>query len=511
MSRTIIESRKKHGVNRLSILNRRRGAVTLFLCLVLGSAASLLLLCLQAAVIRRDEAALVRAGHAAAESSLASYEIALLEDYGIWAVESSNISDQAFYMMIDNNLEAASVALSGADSSFDNDRLSEQIAAYMKIRAPAIWLGKLADSLSELRVPDLSYESGTVANTSDIANVQQKAQEILIQSVPDNLSLTDINSCLDWLFSSVAEPLKGIVANNVSSQIEQMIENTLPVFPEDFGTNINGLATGSLPDYFNPDDLAAMAVLADKLLSAPEHANGLVLAEYCLAVFPAQVTSNIDRETGEEIQILTPDGRAHDNLTKRITGQESDSVSLRENELEMILTGQDDPQRAANRMKSNIMMLRSVIRIIETISDQEKMNSFRPAAQVISSLIAAASAGSIYIDPEIITWLIAVADSIKSAFDDTKDLIAGKSVALWTYGQQSFVYFTYHDYMRLFLLIKPEDVLLTNIGETIKRNHPGDYFSSISTVVANGDTSCSFESSYRVHRSDGGICYEQNN
>ncbi|NLW10390.1 MAG: hypothetical protein GX028_00035, partial [Clostridiaceae bacterium] len=68
---------KKHTKSDNFTLRRRRGAVTLFLCLVIGSAASILLICLQASVLRRDEAELIRAGRAAAESSLAAYDIEL--------------------------------------------------------------------------------------------------------------------------------------------------------------------------------------------------------------------------------------------------------------------------------------------------------------------------------------------------------------------------------------------------------------------------------------------------
>jgi hypothetical protein len=43
------------------LLRRKRGAVTLFLCFLLGSTSTILLICLQASILRRDEATIIRA------------------------------------------------------------------------------------------------------------------------------------------------------------------------------------------------------------------------------------------------------------------------------------------------------------------------------------------------------------------------------------------------------------------------------------------------------------------
>lgn len=521
------------------LLRRKRGAVTLFLCFLLGSTSTILLICLQASILRRDEATIIRAGRSAAESCLAAYDIDLLEDYGIWAVESRFISDIASDEMLDDQVYRPVISISAANNALDNEWLSSQIAAYMKIRAPAIWIEKIAEALMDINAPIPTTESDIVTARSgsshrdisvdrlkgtagsnvftaplkpeinklndidmdDIMDFQMKLQEYMFKCIPYNLALSAVNNCLDWIFSPITEPLKDAAAKKISSTIDEMLKDRLPVNPADFGVEDGAYDSGYLPDYLDPTELTELSGLADSLLNAPARANSLVLAEYCLAIFPSQVTETIDRETGSKNKILTPDGRSHDSLARRLLSTESGSAEFRKNELEMIITGLDSPQKAADRMKGNLMMVRSIIRIIEIASDQSKMNSYRPAANIMSALISAASAGTVNIDPETALWLIAVSDAVRSAAEDTKQLIDGKSVALWTYDKRSYIFFNYYDYMRLFLLISPDEKLLTNISNTIQRSLPGNYASSLETKISYGQRSCSFLSSYRVNNS----------
>lgn len=530
---------KQNSIDKYSF-NRRRGAVTLFLCLLLGSTSTILLICLQASMLRRDEAAMIRAGRAAAESCLASYDLALLEDYGIWAVEHGNITSSACDNVLVCQISSPEISITAANNALDNELLSAQIASYMKIRAPAIWIEKITAALMSVSAPSL--DSGTEivpvrtgSSTSetpisksyglyrsdifsaplkpdlntlkdidmdDIMDFQMKLQEYMFKCIPYNLAVSAVNSCLDWIFSPITEPLKDAAAKKISSTIDDMIKDRLPVDPVDFGADDSDYTSGSLPDYFDPADLAELSGLADRLLNSPAKASSVALAEYVLALFPSQVTETINRDTGTKNKIITPDGRAHDSLVKRLSSTSSEKSNIRKNELEMIITGLDSPEKAADRMKGNLMMVRSIIRIIEITSDQNRMNSYRPAANIMSALITAASAGSVNIDSETALWLIAVSEAVKSAAGDTKQLIDGKSVALWTYNQQSYIYFNYHDYMRLFLLISPQEKVLTNISKTIQQALPGNYSSSLETRISYGDKSCCFVSSYRVNNSE---------
>ncbi len=93
----------------------------------------------------------------------------------------------------------------------------------------------------------------------------------------------------------------------------------------------------------------------------------------------------------------SPSGEAHDSLVYLQNSKDDLKTGKkvkRVNELEKIITNEDDGEKAVKRIEGNILMLRSIIRMLETITDQSRLEEYRPAAGMLSACITAASAGS---------------------------------------------------------------------------------------------------------------------
>lgn len=477
---------------RSRVICRRSGAVSLLICLCMGAISFILLLSLQAAQARAGEVHMIRAANAVVEANLASYDPSLLAYFGLWGVRSEHLSPKAFNDVLAPWQTDAKVFLEASGETLAAEHLSAQISSYMQVRAPAGWLtdyltgirqifdeqsSSLPHRSSGLKTGDMTISPfmpmaddpcGIMMTQgmtwSDLTDIQSFLQDNILCHTPISLTALAVNRCIDWILSPVLEPLQDALMSHVSQSLEGMIEQNLPVFPGDFGEE-EGIV---FPVLYRPDQLTEMAGLAERLLIPTQHqlAQRFLLAEYGLSCFVSNVP--VVSRGDDRISLVTPGGIRHDQLG-----------SERQGELERIITGQPDPAVAQQRIKGNLIMVRSVLRMIEVLTDADKLQTYRPAANLLVTLIASVSSGTVMLDPEWVVWLIAAADAARMAALDYEILLSGKTVNLWQSKETGYLPMYYHDYLRLFLLIIPQPQLIDRIGNQIHHIYPGQYLCEI--------------------------------
>jgi hypothetical protein len=506
-----------------NICSRKVGAVTLFFCLITGIICSLLLICFKSAAERSDETEMIRAGQAAADVSLAAYDLDLLENFGIWGLDNKRITTDAFYALANTRLQAADVYIESAGNVFAQDYLLNQITSFMQVRAPAGWINRFA---AELRtagesVGGIHQENRSISSSGQLKNIfenempdideimdfQMQMQEQMYKLIPYNLTISSVREGLKWILSPIIKPLEEFSEDLFEEVVTSIFEDCLPVYPEDFGLETSIVASGTVPDFLNPAVIAALSAAVDSLIKPAANLEWekLLLMEYCISCFPARITS-YDFNAPEQIELKSPSGEAHDSLVYLQNSNDDLKTGKkvkRVNELEKIITNEDDGEKAVKRIEGNILMLRSIIRMLETITDQSRLEEYRPAAGMLSACITAASAGSVYIDTETLVWILAVADAVRMGVQDTEDLVSGKRVALWTYHDESTIELVYHDYLRMFLLAVPQDELLESIGKQIRNLLPGEYASAVAVNMTWHGNSINIIKGYRLYANNG--------
>jgi hypothetical protein len=481
-------------------LKRKAGSVSLLICLLSGIISALLLICYQSANLRAGEVRIIRAMNSTIDVNLAAYDKELKELYGLWGVKQKNITNHIFYEIIKPWQSDANLELNATEFTLSRFVLRDQIVSYMKLRAPAGLLNDyIYETQSYLDIDQLNYKMSAADRDSipqsllnmphqlnslqfsDIRDIQTYLQNNLLSYTPATLTVKAVRECLEWVLSPVFEPLEDALVKSVRSKLSDVIGNAIPVNPTDFGMNRNSYVT----DLFNPVQISATAELVEKILAPAENQllQRLLISEYALNTFSSAVPFKLVE--GRKINHLTPGGISHDAFDQN-----------RLYELEKIVTGEESTEEASDRIKTNLIITRFIIRLAQIISDSEKLQSYRPAANLLSTLITAASAGTVMIDPELLVWLIAVSDAIRLSDSDYNELIEGKPVSLWEKDGASYIEMYYHDYIRLFLLSLSEELLLERIGNQISQVIKGELVYEINATVNWRSLRCDLSAGY---------------
>lgn len=427
----------------------RRGSLAIFFCLVLAATMMILLILLQAARVRSAEHDLDRALNAQIQTNLAGFDRSWRE-FGMFGFLSGTTDLSVFQAMLPKQMMDCRLQIELQRPLTDPIVLDRQIVRYMKARVPALYLVRLAGSLTR---PASGTSGGLQAN-----GIREFC----------NLSESSVRAAAGSLFGSLLDELQNKALTLLKENYEQYASEFLGAKTDDQIPAI----LGEMPDFLNPRSIARMAGTLEGLLNfetAPLYEK-CCLVEYVLGQFRPSVQQMRSPAGSEELKTI--DGRFFSSLP-----------DSREAEAEQILTGLGKPADARMAVRALTTVLRSMIHLAAILSDPERMEAIRVSAAGTSVFIAVLTAGQIIIEPQVMAYLLAAGQAISAGMSDYERLSSGWGVELWpTRGKLTIPSF-YQDYLRLFLLLVPRSTILKRVAAKLQNLLPGPCYAGLQISV----------------------------
>ncbi len=431
----------------------RRGALSLLLIVIILPL--LLVFATGLAIARRfnDEAGLVRAMRQQLSASLAAYDPDLYQQFGVFGVPVESFEISVFRTLVPDRFADSTAGLLVAADLLDQAVLESQIARTMKLRLPVLWLDQV------YRLTGLPDGSGWLAQ-ADLGDITDAWTQEGGAASGDSV-LPD-------------EDLAGQLSDLVRDSLDQVTEqDKLEILEETLGW-LGELAgqrsvLAALPD--GSRWLSGLTGWMDALAAGPEAplVQKAGLAEYCLAYLTSAVT--VRQEDGKREPLSTISGL---DLT--------DLAQARPAEIEQIIMGTEDPDTARRKVQTSLVAARSIIQLAALLADGDEMALLRAQAVTLAAILAGAT--GVVLEPESITYVLALVQAIARGNEDVTALLAGQSIRLIPPSllDQPLVV-SYADHLRLMLWILPSDTLLERISRCIRRTFPQDYAAGIQFYV----------------------------
>lgn len=445
--------RPADGLGKMFARGGRRGNLSILSAVIAGALCASLIVWLNGARLRADERSVTAAMQSLADTTLSGYDSDLLRDYGLFAVTDSAVDRGVFARQTRDIRDVRLIGAVTESDALDTSYLGNQIDRYMKTRLPFVYWQELSRRLN-IGTP----QAGRIKSLLDGLGAVRKSG-----GTPDSPKSppggTDVVS--ESPIRSVLRELTGSIAKELGDDaIDTLNEAYLECAAETFGVSGSmGLGDGSFEDLCSPERIASVGGFLDRLLDwkTPPVLNRLQLVEYGVGCFTRQCIRTV--EAGGPRPVLFLSGRPM-----------SEAINERPAEAEQLIFGLGD--RAAAKMRISLRVLRTVQQAIALFSDHSRMARIESTATVICAALLAASAGSVAIDPKLVTYLLAIGESIYKGCRDVQTLLQGHRVGLWP-GNSDFE-IGYADYLRLLVLLVPEELLLQRIGALIgkRAGHP---------------------------------------
>lgn len=424
---------------------RRRGSISLLLALLFPILAGLLALLAVSARAQAEDAAVGRAMSAQIRAGLARYEQPLLETYGLFAFRADRV-DSRIYDTCLVDMDSNRLDLIPQQPLFAADELESQIITFMAPRLPSVVLERLLRPFNQLAVnedwPGLTRSTGWLSS----------------------LSAASGDDWRDGLFSGLIDQVDDENAGWLAQVYREAAVSLAGVPSTDGTSTLQGLAF----DFFDPATVSDAARMIESLMSfeSPALYEKLCLSEYVLGCFGRSVDQVWRQDDCQPLCLMN--GQPLSRLPTE-----------RRAEAEQILTGIEHPKLAILMTKTAISSVRSLIHLVHLLLDQEAMATIRGTSAALSAAIAAASAGSVVVDPEMMTWLVVAGRSLQKGWTDTRRLCRGYGVAIWPDDAIRTPALYYEDYLRLFLLIQPRHRLVEQTGRRIAACLPGPFYCAL--------------------------------
>lgn len=457
-----------------------RGSVTLLASVIIFSITATGMIASKGAKKRQTELELHRLLDLQGEQLLSLYDRNLLERYGIWAFDPLKI-DLKF-----NTKEILSIPgvnyyhMKPHGYYGEGKNFYTQAVHFAKGRLPL----RAADELYE-RIKAFQ-EAGKVVSGVPVAAAIEKMSSFL-PKLSRGIDLPAIESGVsERQGGSKAPPAASGGAAPVSRKAEPdkeqdkdkdkagQKENALTKEEEDALRLFRGevkafdAETGSA---FQTEEDKKTGLLASVLtglsrgidaltFELPESLNKLIFQEYVLSQFSSQVRGP-DAKTDEGKHFRTLSGQFM-----------SDIKVMQPFEAERILTGFENPHAARAAVSALILSTRLVLNFAAEINDDYRMARHRAKASALSAIIAAATLGEVQLDPEPLSYILALLASGKNAYGDRLKLNKGETAALYPAEGHTLskVHIYYTDYLRLISLFLPAEELAARAGHYVYLN-----------------------------------------
>ncbi len=524
-------------------LRRRQGAFSLFLILVTTSLVLIISVMLQAAQIRATETNLARAMNAQLQVTLAGFDPDLRQKYALFGFPRENLKPDVFIRMMPGAMSVQYVQLQAVGDFWATDQLRSQITRQMRLRLPITYarefwqnakaLQKIADviqagGLIKTRsaypyqkpatgkttmttrnglIPTALHRSGlfqpgltgsgmtlfsAYSNSNDptCLNINPSTCRYLADSrspallASDNSLLMELIRTLSGLLGQALAPLLDPILQQALEQLTaglELLESTLIPLWEP-GSTVPGANPTSLLD---PRTISHLSGLLDQMADATTLGvyDHFAISEYCLGYFTSTV--------------IVRRGNGAVNALKTYSGYElADLVEKRPAEVERLVTGLNSPDQASLLVQATLLGLRSLIQLAATLTDSAVMSSLRTSAATVAAAILAVSGGTVIVDPEMMTYILAVIRSVGQGISDIQKLKNGSLLAVWPGPTAINWEMHYRDYLRLLLLLQPDSWIVHRVGPLIKAQISHDVAATAAVVAMLNKRRYRLESSY---------------
>lgn len=433
---------------------RRGGGASIFLCIILSAVILTEGVLYFAARVRGYEAELSRCMRLQISQILCSYNEDLLENYGLYGLDSSSVNTQIFDACFTgkDEVQMAVVPL-GIMTASD---LQSGISDYMRIRMPAVTSGEIISRFksicTEIEGCDLFKKAAGAKSSAWLGYVkdflgQKEKWSGIIDSVVSAASVIDTSG-----------RLKDLEEFSKSFQKTLQKSATLSLQGES--------GSGIYKEILDPDSLSDVMEYVDKYMDydLPDIADSLLINEYAVSFFDSKIESIKDgEEESPEANLLgIPYSTIHSTNTT---------------DLEYILTGIENEYFSFGAAKILICNMRTIVNFGTYLVDSEKMNKAREISEVLSTAIAAASVGTIYVDPQVLQFVVLYVWALGQAFADVIKLINGESIPIFDHSALSdnplleeVLMTDYRDCVGIFLVAVPMDWKLSRILKILNRD-----------------------------------------
>ena len=423
----------------------KKGAMTVFLAIILS--ALILIECTFVMFVWDLDyrMAFDSALRAEVETILAEYDRQLFDTYGIYAVTLDDVDDEVFQKAIsthgytgDSDIEIYGVKALGIDelkaaiSVYYSNRMGgilfEQIFMQIEGLLDEAGLGEILDTLNQFTSSEAAgYLEDLLTGASTIAGWYVDAAQ-----TDETIASSDYHQeMLDF-----SKYLKSITAaDNDLEDLDIGIELT------DFSSIIDG-ADGLIDLQY---------AVTDSVMNVTFHP---ACAYYAANNFDCYLSNDTDYSINGTAFSDIHDGNQYD--------------------AEYILNGLDGRLGVA-QVSAMAFSVLFCVSLVENFADPELEATLSGVSAAISAIVLAISAGTVLIDPEILTTVMIIIKSAADGVSGLIDVLKGESFPLVEYDGMELVYVGYKDFLFLQMLLVPDDKMLERMIEVLERDFGGLY------------------------------------
>lgn len=151
--------------------------------------------------------------------------------------------------------------------------------------------------------------------------------------------------------------------------------------------------------------------------------------------------------------------------------------------IEFLLTGNPEASVQKREAKWRLQLIRLLMRYADDHFDSAYLRKLDLYCGLISKSILVLTAGQVHLPPQLLREVYLLGKASRTASRDVKALLLGEGLALLEKKGPRIVFY-YHDYLRLFLLMKQEEALLQLLSKGIQQEFPEPHYSSVELVLS---------------------------
>lgn len=437
----------------------------LFLCIIMSAVILSQSILYRGVMLRSDEVELTRAAHLQAENILSGYNRVLLKHYGVYCYEESVLNRLIFDTCCRvDQIETFEVS---AGRRLSSDDLGKIINDYMKTRFPAMMgnelLTRIGSALGNTRDSDL------------IKKAEKSGSGILKSYMKEYLSSTD-----NWasIFDNIENFIDLVDYDNKLADFKDFIDDLKETMKR-VGTLKLQDGKGAIKlDFFDPDSIAQLfGVLSCSIDSdAPDFLSYLYINKYAASLFDSVL------ESVKSGTITARESNIFGTSFIDINGENKADI-------EHLLTGKQG-SNAVNISKTLVFSARALLNLGAFLLDEDKLSKSEGVADIVAVCVAALSSGTIVIDPSVIKYLVIVTWALQQSITDLNVLMKGGEVTVINHsslndkdGVKASMSTSYRDYLEIFLLFVPRDLLLKRMIDIFERYSTGGLYVSVYTTA----------------------------
>ena len=459
----------------------------LFLCILTASAVGLCGVFWQASVFRRMEADLARAMRAQINAILVAGNEDLQRRYGLNAFSASDLTADVLQRIADTRSLTASPELQPMESFDEPGVFTRAVDTYMRYRLPGILLSDVADSIMLLTdsLASFSAPGSGVAGPLDDWLVDYDFSDVLLEPQTDEETGSDQEGEEDAdeeppdgqdgadLMSSIRQKIVAFLADRILGEVLldeiQNIQSTIQLMQE---TDLGVSNHPEFPDLLHPNDISAFIDNLDDWLSLD--ADPLYQKLGHVAYIMGQCSRRLPDADGKRNACAYRTGIGNRDF--------SETYPIEGPDVERIVSGKTDAKAAEASVRTILLGIRFALSTVSIYADSTRLARARTIAGALSGVIALISAGAVVVPEPAMTLVVAAIWGFGEALSDTDRIIQGENPSLIP-GHDVFP-FGYDGYLRLFLLLMNDEVLMTRLRDVVLRNMPGPYYRALRISVA---------------------------